>query len=633
MAIALQLRLITCSIPDQPAGAAAAGGRIRVRLPAVARFLSVLFAGAVAFAQSPPAGVSILAKPALDCFEMTGPATVSRVAVDAPGFDRAWSLVTPPYSGAFYDIRMRCWDTLPVAKGDLLVATFWMRTVSTAVGRGLAAVVMEKGAPPWTKSVMRTVTAGSDWTRHQIAFRSSEDYSAPGAEGRTLWRPDTYNLGIWLTFPPQEIQIGGFDIRNYGPIANPADLGVDLRPYEGHEPDAAWRREAAERIERIRKADLTVAVTGPDGAPLTDAAVRVRQKRHEFLFGAAVKALALVLDNEAGAKYREIFLKSFNGAVFENDLKWLDWEAGSPALVAPALWWLRDNGIRHVRGHNLIWPSRGNLPQDVREMLDAKVVDKAKLRQRIRNHIADWTAALSPFLTEIDVVNEPVTNRDLMDALGEDEIAEWFRLARAGAPAAKLFLNDFGIVESNGYSLLHQRTLLDSIIPRVNASAPVDGIGIQSHFSVDMTPPARLWEIFEEFAKTGKDLKVTEFTVTTEDDALQADYMRDYLTVAFSHPSISGFVHWGFFAGAHWSPAGALIRADWTPRPAYDRWMDMVYRQWWTDVTARTDASGTWRGRGFLGEYEIEVTHRGRTVRQTVPLTARGAAVTVKLPE
>jgi endo-1,4-beta-xylanase len=50
----------------------------------------------------------------------------------------------------------------------------------------------------------------------------------------------------------------------------------------------------------------------------------------------------------------------------------------------------------------------------------------------------------------------------------------------------------------------------------------------------------------------GINVRVTEFSVDTLQEALYGDYLRDYLTVMFSHPAVDGFLMWGF-----WDQSGA----------------------------------------------------------------------------
>jgi hypothetical protein len=85
---------------------------------------------------------------------------------------------------------------------------------------------------------------------------------------------------------------------------------------------------------------------------------------------------------------------------------------------------------------------------------------------------------------------------------------------------------------------------------------------------------------------------------------------------------------WGFWEKRHWIPNAALYRADWSPRPAAIEWQRLVRKDWWTDVEVKTDASGTARVRGFLGDYEVVA---GGTLAKTV-LPLSGTEVTIRTP-
>jgi endo-1,4-beta-xylanase len=89
---------------------------------------------------------------------------------------------------------------------------------------------------------------------------------------------------------------------------------------------------------------------------------------------------------------------------------------------------------------------------------------------------------------------------------------------------------------------------------------------------------------------------------------------------------------WGFWEGRHWIKRGAMIREDWTPKPNFEVYRDLVLNQWWTDETTETDADGQATIRAFLGEYALEVYHRGelKTI-SPVKLSAEGQEITVKL--
>lgn len=76
-------------------------------------------------------------------------------------------------------------------------------------------------------------------------------------------------------------------------------------------------------------------------------------------------------------------------------------------------------------------------------------------------------------------------------------------------------------------------------------------------------------------------------------------------------------------------------RADVSPdgslKPSGRVWIDLVFKQWWTNAAGRTTPDGTFAARGFLGDYEVTVTHDGRTrtVKTTLPKEGTALAVTL----
>ena len=165
----------------------------------------------------------------------------------------------------------------------------------------------------------------------------------------------------------------------------------------------------------------------------------------------------------------------------------------------------------------------------------------------------------------------------------------------------------------------------------IDNGAPLGGIGLQSHFSQVLTSPATAYKIIDRFAKFKLPLAVTEFDVNVEDEQLQADYLRDYLTITFSHPAIREFVMWGFWEGDHWIPDAAMYRKDWTMKPNGKMWRDLVYGQWWTRAKGVTSATGDYKVRGFQGDYLVTVQANGhtKTVRTSIPAAGRNLQIVV----
>jgi hypothetical protein len=84
-------------------------------------------------------------------------------------------------------------------------------------------------------------------------------------------------------------------------------------------------------------------------------------------------------------------------------------------------------------------------------------------------------------------------------------------------------------------------------------------------------------------------------------------FVPDEFRAAYAHPRVEGVDFAGFWAGAHPFPNSALWSSDWQTTPAGDAYLDLVYKQWWTQAEGYTDAEGTFSVQGFTGSYEITV--------------------------
>ena len=515
-----------------------------------------------------------------------------------------------------------------VASGDVLLVSFRMRSATPAeatldAGFGAApGTAPPPGAPGRggrggffaQPSLNAAAIAGTAWKKIQFPFAVARAYDKGQAE-----------VFFTLGFSEQSVEIGGIELVNYGTTKKVADLPFTKLGYAGTEPNATWRKAAEGRIEKIRKSDLTVVVKDRNGKPVPNAQVLVRMRKHAFLFGTAVSGATLSsqrLSAENLAKYKEEIVELFNFAVMENEMKWPQWsnEASRPATMA-AVDWLRENGLQ-VRGHNLVWPSWRNT--NVKAALDARN-DPAALAKVITDHITGTAAALRGKLVDWDVINETFTNHDFMDILGRHAMVDWFQAARAGDPNVKLFINDFNILE--GADQAHQDDYAATIQYLIDQGAPIDGIGLQSHFPARVTSMDELFKRLDRFAGFGKVLEITEFDIDTFDEATQADYTRDFMTAVFSYPQVKAFLMWGFWEGAHWRPRGAMLRRDWSPKPNAEAYKDLVFKRWWTNADGKTGAQGTFATLGFLGDYEIEAKAGGKSKTVRVSLPKGGATV------
>ena len=590
----------------------------------VCAFVAVIIAqtvwgrGAVA-ATVPEGGELVIQKNAIAAMGATSGnafGTLTRVKVEGQPFAEAVRCEIKTLPRNRWDVQFQFRTTRKLAKGEVLWARFFARTVNarTETGEGRICAIFEKAGPPHDKSLGRDLDLSREWTEYFLPFASIADYDAGQA-----------GTGFHMGLLEQAVEIADFEVYAFG-------VGYDVRRlpntramYAGQEPDAPWRAAAAARIEQHRKADLAVSVTDAAGKPLSDAKVTVAMRRHSFGWGSAVTAKNILRQDADGEKYRDIIGKHFSRVVFENDLKWPSWDnPANHANILKATDWLRERNIE-VRGHCLVWPSWKYLP---RKMLALKDEPEA-LRQCINEHIAHEVATMKGRLVDWDVVNEPYTNHELMDVLGNDELIAWFKLARQHDPAVNLYLNDYAILTAGGLDTQHQDHFEKTLRFLKDGGAPITGLGMQGHFGASPTPPERMLAILDRFAALGVDISITEHDIDTADESFQAEFTRDFLTVAFSHPSVVAFLTWGFWENSHWRPAGAYFRNDWSVKPAGQVWLDLVTKTWWTDETLETGADGATRTRGFLGHYEITVTHGGKTKTVFVDLPKRGVRIAV----
>ena len=67
-------------------------------------------------------------------------------------------------------------------------------------------------------------------------------------------------------------------------------------------------------------------VRDENGKAIEEATIEMRMKRHAFGWGTAVAAEQLLGTSADSQRHREAILANFNMVVFENDLKWPQWE-------------------------------------------------------------------------------------------------------------------------------------------------------------------------------------------------------------------------------------------------------------------------------------------------------------------
>ncbi len=565
-------------------------------------------------------GLGMFAEEPILQFQVSGETErVKREVIDVEEmpFDKALRLTVTESGQDPWTMQVLTPTRTNIEVGDVLLASFWIRTERSEneSGEGQTAFVLELAKDPWSKSVEQDVRAGRKWQQVHIPFQARQTHYK--GEAQVIFR---------LGYGRQTLEIGGLELHNFR-----RELTVDQLPktkitYDGREPDAPWREAAQERINKHRKGPLIISVVDADGNPVPNAEVDLQQLTHEFWFGTALVAPAVV-HAEENRTYLAKTLQHFNSIVLENNLKWKplagDWgPTWGIESATTAIDWARSNGLR-TRGHVLVWPSWRNLPNELKKLEN----DKKKLKVAVEDHVRDLATKMAGRLEHWDVLNEPYDNHDLMDILGDEVMVDWFKIAKKADPKAKLFINDYSILSGGGGPSGHRDHYEKTIRYLVEQGAPLDGIGMQGHFGSSLTSPDDLMEILDRFAGFERPILITEYDITADDPELAADYTRDFYTLLFSHPSVEGIFMWGFFDGKHWKRSGTLYDSNWNLKKSGQAYQDLVFGKWWTSGRVKTDESGRVLVRGFLGEYDIKPASGG--VSKRVKLGKEGANVSL----
>lgn len=593
--------------------------------------LALLLTGWSLRAQTPlPPGESLLAGDALSAFTLrVEPHAKERVRfetvdVAGPGFSRAFRVATLEDTTPMASIELRGLNARAVTKGEVSLMRFFVRAteISDETGGARVMLVIRRNGVDWNSSFEGDFPVTREWQEVLVPFVWSQSFERDGAA-----------FMLRFGFKRQTVEIGGLEVVHYGHAQKWAELPRTKFSYAGREPDAPWRKAALERIEQIRKGDLALKVTDASGQPVANAKVSVKQTRAAFQWGAALQMQRLVVDTPDNLRYRQITEELFNAASTENDLKWPTWigewgDGFSQEQTQAGLRWLRARGF-HTRGHVFVWPGHKNLPKPIQQRIGTAQQDE--IPALVHAHIRELARATKGLLDEWDVLNEPFTNFDLMKLFGDEIMPPWFKIAREELPGVALYFNDFSNHDAttDADHVAHfektTRYLLDH-------GAPVDGLGLQAHFNGRPNAPENILAVLDRYQQQfNLPVRMTEFDVWTFDEDLQADFTRDFLILSFSHPSVVGVQHWGFWETCHWRPPAAMYRADWSEKPNAKVYRDLVLNQWRTNVTGVTDLSGQFRQRAFHGDYVVTVESDGRHVEKTFTLQAGAPSTAIEI--
>ncbi|MEM7043458.1 MAG: endo-1,4-beta-xylanase [Pseudomonadota bacterium] len=543
---------------------------------------------------------------------------MSLAPVENAAIDRAIRLKTLGQPPRMESLQARLVTTGDIDAGEACWLRFEARAVEPQIelGLGRLSISIRPSTSNAAPLLQRSIYLEPAWTPIDIAFEAPADADAGEAE-------IVFGFGTQL----QMLDISGVSMRCFDQDHALTRLPSTSFSYAGREPEAAWRATTESQIERYRKGDLTVEVTDASGQPIADAEIHIQMSRHAFEFGATIDADQLVGgqpdDNEGmTVAYRKNLKEMFNTAALDQVLDWTAWTDGSrrPA-TENALAWIESLGLG-LRGRGLVPTEGEKLPTTLQEKRD----DPEAIRDAVRAGITVAAGDLDGRVSAWDVVDRPREHHDLLDLLGWDELATWFQIVRDVAPEAGLALNESDILA--GDRMAELATLLGKFI---SESVPIDRIGVQGAFGAQPPPIQVLSDRLDQLASFGLPLVITAFDMETVDQDLRLDFMRDFLMLAFSHPSVEGFMFRQFWEIDDDSSGVAMFRQDGAITPFGKTYRDLVLGRWWTDIVALSNADGALTSRVFQGDYMISARKDDQSATVTLTLGPEGAKATLTL--
>lgn len=179
------------------------------------------------------------------------------------------------------------------------------------------------------------------------------------------------------------------------------------------------------------------------------------------------------------------FKERFNAAVFEDELKWYSTEPqqGEVNYTIPdqMLDFVRKNKII-ARGHNIFWEDPRYTPSWVRHLTGPELKSAVNSRiqslmKKYKNEFIHW-----------DVDNEMLHYDFYEQRLGINTSLEFFQTAQQLDPLAKLFMNDYNVIETCS----DMNSTVDAYSSKLRDLNQVgvfmDGIGLEGHFTVPNPP-------------------------------------------------------------------------------------------------------------------------------------------------
>lgn len=282
----------------------------------------------------------------------------------------------------------------------------------------------------------------------------------------------------------------------------------------------------------------------------------------------------------------------FNMVVAENEMKFDSTEpernkfdySGGDRIVQ-----LAEANSMYVRGHTLVWHQQCPAWLSSNGVKNDHSYSRETLLSIMENHINNVMGHYKGRVKEWDVVNEMLADDQSVvrdnpdgytlrpsiwhDVIGPEFIEKALEFAHKADPDAKLFINEYGgefLGEAKSEALYNLAKYL------VSKGAPLDGVGLQCHFTTGGINPGKLAANIRRYKDLGLECIITELDIAQADpkatDAaeVQAAEYGALVNAALSESNCPSVMLWGIDDSNSWRENKPLIYdASLNPKEAY----------------------------------------------------------------
>ncbi len=393
------------------------------------------------------------------------------------------------------------------------------------------------------------------------------------------------------------------------PLPDPPEMALD--PDDWLEQERFMVEVVEPSLRRNRTSAVELKLVDESGRPVPGAAVELKQTGREFHIGSSLNHFAEPSGHShefraplVHEKELEYFLKVFNYSVIPYSGKWIviEPEEGKRNLepVDSYLDWAERHGVE-VEYHFVTgYPPRWLEEKSEEEQQKALLRHAEDLIDRYGDRIRLW-----------QIVNE----RHLLSLA-----PPVYKLFQERLPDAKLSVSHCARFYTPREGERRMRALMlgwDQVEELRRHGAKIDFFAVHAHRPFGLwSDPRTMYEVLDEYESRDMPVRISEAGISYAgnitgtvmegewNEELQAEYLRRFLTVLYSHPNVDGVNFWGF-GPDNWQANIGLLDENYEPRPAFDELYRLVNEEWHTHVHRDSGRSGRFRFRGFHGNYEL----------------------------